>query len=150
MRMEEATFEGGVSVPAWLTSFATATTEHIYGVDILAPIGCHCYHNRARDEYELTMFAARTQVVGGRLDGRELGSQFEVELNEIADLFDSPPKIGWQAFPKGGEDQIGTHVAFQGEYMGQLVWLRILSEPPERYEHGRNLHVHKLKLEDLW
>ena len=66
------------------------------------------------------------------------------------DLFDEPPQVGWQALPKGNEDQIGPHISFEGEYMGQAVWLRILSGSPERFDHGRNLDVHSLKLEDLW
>ena len=65
MRMTEATFEGGLTVPAWLNSFASAAAAYIHGVDVLSPLGCHCYHNRARDEYELTVFASRTQVVAG-------------------------------------------------------------------------------------
>ena len=81
--MTEATFEGGLTVPAWLNSFASAATEHIHGVDILSPLGCHCYHNRARDEYELTLFASRTQVVGGGKDGREVDCNLEVEIDGL-------------------------------------------------------------------
>lgn len=150
MRMTEATFEGGLTVPAWLNSFASAATEYIHGVDILSPLGCHCYHNRARDEYELTLFASRTQVVGGGKDGREVCCNLEIEIDGVTRLFDEPPKVGWQALPKGDEDQLGPHVAFEGLYMGQNIWLRILAKSPERYEHGRNFNVHSLKLEDLW
>ncbi len=149
-RMEEITFEGGLTVPMWLNDFASTAAEHIHGVDVLSPLGCHCYHNKARDEFELTVFASRTQVVGGRLDGHEVSSSFDVNVGEIALLFDELPKIGWQALAKGTEDQLGPHVAFEGCYMGQAIWLRILSQPPDRFEHGRNLNVHTLKLEDLW
>ncbi len=84
------------------------------------------------------------------MDGREVRCNLEVEVNAIAALFDEPPKIGWQALPKGNEDQIGPHIALEGLYMGQNVWLRILAESPDRYEHGRNLNVLTLQLEDLW
>lgn len=148
--MEETVFEGGVEVPTWLNSLASAAAEHIHGVDILSPLGCHSYHNQARDEFELTLFASRTQVVGGRLDGREVGSNFDVNIGAVMDLFDAPPKVGWQALAKGEEDQLGPHISFEGSYMGQAVWLRILGEAPERYEHGRHLNINTLKLEDLW
>lgn len=148
--MEETIFEGGIEVPTWLNGFASAVAEHIHGADILSPLGCHCYHNRARDEFELTVFASRTQVIGGRLDGTEVGCNFDVRIKDVMDLFDEPPRVGWQALPKGKDDQLGPHVAFEGTYMGQLVWLRILASSPERYEHGRNLNVHTLKIEDLW
>ena len=148
--MKDTIFESGVEVPTWLDGFASAAAEHIHGVDILSPLGCHCYHNQARNEFELTLFASRTQVVGGRLDGREIGCNFDVRINDVMDLFDEPPQVGWQALPKGNEDQIGPHISFEGEYMGQAVWLRILSGSPERFDHGRNLDVHSQKLEDLW
>jgi hypothetical protein len=148
--MEETAFEGGIAVPTWLNSLASAAAEHIHGVDILSPLGCHCYHNRARDEFELTVFASRTQIIGGHMDGQEVGSSFDVNLGDVMDLFDEPPRVGWQALAKGKEDQLGPHVSFEGTYMGQAVWLRILSQSPDRYEHGRNLNIHTLKLDDLW
>ncbi len=148
--MEEIVFEGGVQVPTWLNSLASAAAEHIHGIDILSPIGCHSYHNQARDEFELTLFASQTQVIGGRLDGRNVPCGFDVNIGDVMDLFDEPPKVGWQALAKGKEDQIGPHIAFEGMYMGQLVWLRILGSAPQRYEHGRHLDTNSLKLEDLW
>ena len=83
--MKDTIFESGVEVPTWLDGFASAAAEHIHGVDILSPLGCHCYHNQARNEFELTLFASRTQVVGWRLDGREIGCNFDVRINEVMD-----------------------------------------------------------------
>lgn len=119
-------------------------------VDILAPIGCHCYHNRAIDQWELTLFASATETVGGQYDGRRTTSRFVLNLENILDNFDTVNKFHWQAHALGPLDDLGPHLSIEGTVDGHSVWLRVLASPPEEVDAGRTFEAYSLRLTDHW
>lgn len=119
-------------------------------VDVLAPLGCHYHHNRALDQWEVTIFVGGTEIVGGELDGQIRFSKFHLDLRELFDLFDFVDEFHWQAARMGPDDDLGPHVSVEGAVEGRSVWLRVLAYPPARFSKGRNLIADTLKLEDVW
>ncbi len=138
------------SPPVWIAKLANELSLHLCAVDLLSPLGCHFYHNKALDQWEVTLFASRTHIVGGPLDGREKSSSFHVDLQGVHETFDEVLNFHWQPQSLGGEDDLGPHVAVEGTFDGRSVWVRILAESPERYEAGRHVHAYDYRVEDKW
>jgi hypothetical protein len=136
--------------PAWLAHLTNEITPHLHALDVLAPVGCHYYHNRARDEWELTLFISSTETVGGEFDGRISSSKFHVDVQGLLHVFSTIESFHWQALPLGPEDELGPHLSVEGTYQEQTVWLRILATSPDRFEPGRLVHARTMKLEDVW
>ena len=116
--------------PVWLNELANDVASHLYAVDLLSPLGCHVYRNQALDQWELTLFASRTRVVGGQYDGREVVSEFSVDIAGIVRLFDDVTELHWHALSDAHADELGTHVSLEGRIDRKSVWLRITAEPP--------------------
>lgn len=136
--------------PAWLAQMANELAIQIYGVDILSPLGCHYYHNRALNQWEVSLFAASTETVGGSQDGRVLPCRFTADLLRIAETFSQVTSFSWQPLALGSDDEIGPHISLEGHYQGHFVWLRLLAKAPERFQTGRLVRAYELKLEDVW
>jgi hypothetical protein len=129
---------------------ANRAARLLRAVDLLSPVGCHYYRNQARDQWEVTLFASSTEVIGGRYDGRITASKFCLDLRELLGLFDDVTGFQWQALPLGPEDELGPHISLEGRYEGRSVWLRILATAPPRFETGRCLNARDLRLDDVW
>jgi hypothetical protein len=134
--------------PAWLKTMANAVAEVFEPVDLLSPIGCH-FHLES-GIWEVTLFASTTEVVGGVRDGTLVRSRFALNLMRIQELFSHVESMHWQALPLGADDDLGPHVAIEGTYAGQRVWLRVLARPPRNYPAGRHANVYELAWEDVW
>lgn len=134
--------------PSWLSDMANEVAGQIYGIDVLAPIGCH-YHC-ADGIWEVTLFVARTEIVGGEQDGEVRCSNFRLDLNEVRQVFESIRSLEWQALPAGPDDELGPHISIEGDYRGQPVWVRILSVPPPRFQAGRYAKVYQDLWEETW
>src|SRR5690242_15665273 len=109
--------------PDWLKSLADAVALKMQAADVLAPIGCHFC--RVDDLWEIALFAASTEVVGGEQDGLLRFSRFQVDIRAVAELFTVVDEVTWQALPIGGDDELGAHVAVQGWCGEHHVCLRI-------------------------
>jgi hypothetical protein len=121
------------------------------GVDTLSPIGCHYFHNEEPPEqWEVSVFAARTEIVGGERDGQETSSRFTLDLKRVVRLFSEVKRLHWQGLEFGADDEVGSHISIEGIYLGRPVWLRILAHAPKRFESGRYAHAYQVRLEDLW
>ncbi len=116
--------------------------------DVLAPIGCH-YHFE-NDVWEVTIFASRTEVLGGERDGLRFPSRFVLDIKGLLDLFSSVEAIEWQALSQGPDDEIGANLAVLGTLDGGQVCLRIPSEAPDRFEVGRLANVYEMRFIDVW
>lgn len=134
--------------PTWLEEFANAVAGHINPADLLSPLGCHyCYVD---ERWEVTLFAAHTEIMGGRKDGARRSSKFSINLTELSTLFSEVTSCEWQSLPMGPKDDLGSHISMEGLYAGQQVWLRILASAPRRFHPGRLAHVRELVWEDMW
>lgn len=116
--------------------------------DLMAPIGCHFCLVDA--QWEVTLFASKTEVVGGQKDGVLKSSPFSVDLKGICDLFSEVSSLRWQALSFGADDDLGAHLSLEGIHNGMSVWLRILSTPPKRYKAGRQALTYGMEWKDTW
>ncbi|QDT38834.1 hypothetical protein [Stratiformator vulcanicus] len=137
-------------LPKELKELVTSAVESIIGIDVPAPLGCHYRHNELRDEWEITLFAAKTEIIGGPDDGRNTASRFWLDLDQLRGIMTEVASFGWQAVEAGEGDEVGPNVAVIGQYQGYQVWLRILAEAPARYEAGRSADVLAAEFRNLW
>ena len=143
-------FRSTASPPSWLRWFGNDVTRAIVDNDSHAPVGCHYYCNLEQDEWEIAIFVSATEVVGGPRDGTTLPFPIQLDVSDVTDAFDEPPRIHWQATGFSGDEDLGPYVSFEGIARGKKVWLRILAEAPLQAGPGRLLHAATGQLEDLW
>jgi hypothetical protein len=136
------------SPPEWLQQLADAAALQMIPADILAPVGCHfCFVDQT---WEISLFAASTQIVGGKLDGVVRPSRFHVDLQVVTKLFSEVHELSWQALPLATDDELGSHIAITGTYRENKVALRILSRAPRQFEAGRRAIVYENAWEETW
>jgi hypothetical protein len=121
--------------PAWLTDFANAVVAHVHPLDVDAPVGCHYHQDDAG--WEVTLFSARTETLGGARDGQVRSSRFRVDLLGVCSEFTSIQAMHWQPHRMGRRDEIGPHVACEGDYHGERIWLRIPAAAPAQFPPWR-------------
>ena len=117
-------------------------------IDLPAPIGCHFCE--VDGVWEISIFAANTEVVGGRRDGRCFHSKFTMELLPILWLFDDGQNVTWQNAPVNRSDELGAHLSLDADYRGHAVRLHVLAQAPRRFEAGRQLLVHENAIVESW
>ena len=138
------------SPPRWLAEMANEITANLHGTDLLAPLGCHYHHNQRADQWEITLFASTTHVIGGSFDGLKTTSGFFLDLQQVIAVFSDLRSCNWQSGSMGDDDEAGAHIAIDGDYEGRKIWLRILSAPPQSLEHGREARVYQSQFEEVW
>jgi len=136
--------------PNWLKSMANQVASLMYDVDVLAPIGCHFFHNANRDEWEVTLFASSTEIVGGEWDGVLAPSKFCFDILKLGEIFEEVSSLHWQALPVDYDDQLGCHISIEGRYEDHQVWVRVLAESPEEFEPGRRIEAYEFDLREMW
>ncbi|HUG19388.1 MAG TPA: hypothetical protein VMM56_10445 [Planctomycetaceae bacterium] len=139
-----------VSSLNWMTDLVRAVLDEILPIDTLSPIGCHYFFNQETEQHEVTLFASKTEIIGGADDGQRHDSRFCLDLSGVSKLFDQIVDFRWQTSPASEEDDLGGHVSCEGEYQGISVWLRILASAPAHFDHGRTINVNTFEVEDLW
>ena len=85
--------------PPWLPLFVERVTSGVRAHDVLAPLGCH-FQNVA-GIWEITVFASRTEIIGGSQDGRTRHSPFSIDVKHVIDAFTSVETVAWQALRLG-------------------------------------------------
>lgn len=138
------------SPPSWLSRLSQQIAAEIAPVDLMSPIGCHYFHEPLADEWEITLFASSTEIVGGEFDGLSHASKFTVNIADVVKCFDTARRVHWQNLPIADDDELGPHLSVEGEFEGHDVWLRILATAPPQFSHGRRLSIYEMKIEDLW
>lgn len=132
----------------WLATLADNVAALIDPLQPLAPLGCHFF--QADDEWEITVFPSRTEIVGGPNDGRQFGSPFRIDILRLTRLFSEVDKIKWQSTPMGEDDELAAHLTIVGQVEGKRVCLRILAEAPHRFEVGRKAMIHEGFILETW
>jgi hypothetical protein len=148
--LDDRNTNGDGTPPVWLRWFINDVTRGLIDRDIQGPLGCHFFHDDESGTWEVTLFASCTEVVGGPRDGSILphGMQFDVSAAILA--FDAPPRIHWQVGRVADDDELGSHLSFEGVARGRSVWLRLKEDAPEWAGPGRLLHSADGTLEELW
>ena len=136
------------SPPSWLSSFVNTVTPSIRPYQTLSPIGCH--FQLVDSIWEITIFASRTETIGGPQDGRMSHSPFSVDVEQVLNSFSSVQTIAWQSLRLGKDDELGPHLAVEGYVDDKPIWLRITAIAPERFEPGRRALANHQEIEDLW
>ncbi len=139
-----------MSRPHWIDELADDVATRLFSSDPLPPLGCHSFHDEEMEQWEVTLFASRTEIIGGPKDGTLSDATFAVDLRELLPLFTEVDSFYWQTNSLGDEDELGPHTSIEGSYQGHRVWLRILAVAPDRFEPGRYVRVHDLRIEDRW
>lgn len=134
--------------PEWMTRFVNAVTECIYPHDVLSPLGCH--YQQSNGVWEITLFASKTEIVGGPQDGLSYNSGFNIEVLALGKIFSQVETVSWQSQKLGPTDELGAHLSIEGIYDFKQVWLRITSNAPDRFEIGRRALINQEKIEELW
>ena len=137
-----------VSPPGWLASFVNAVTANIHSHDVLSPLGCH--FQQVSDIWEVTVFASRTEIVGGPQDGLLYDSGFSIDIDGVQKVFSEIDSISWQAQSLGDTDELGSHLSVEGVYENKQIWLRITAMAPQRFGVGRRALVNQEKIEEIW
>src|SRR5437879_5970087 len=136
------------SPPEWLQELADAVALQMTPADVLAPVGCHfCLVDGT---WEISLFAAGTQIVGGKKDGVVRASRFSVDLQSLLKLFSEIESLSWQALRLSADDELGPHISLAGTHAGNRVWLRILAWAPKRFAPGRRAVGYEHAWEEIW
>lgn len=125
-------------VPDWLRDLAGAVCDRLVpalGGSEPVPIACHT--NFAEGVWEVTVFLDRTEIRGGAADGAAADTPFFLDLRGLADAFETVDRFAWQPVAIGEADDLGPHVALEGQIEGHTVWLRVLSTVPRMFGEGR-------------
>ncbi|HET6426519.1 MAG TPA: hypothetical protein VFG20_22700 [Planctomycetaceae bacterium] len=134
--------------PEWLGEFADRVAALVLAVDVLAPVGCHfCFESGV---WEVTLFAAKTEIVGGPRDGLQRPSRFCLDLAGLTALFTAISSFHWQAHSLGRRDDLGAHIAVEGEVAGHRVWLRVPARVPETLDIGAVAHLPDRRWKEAW
>ncbi len=136
------------SPPSWLSLFTDKVTTSIHAHNVLSPLGCH--FQEISGVWEITIFASRTEIVGGSQDGRSRHSPFSVDVANVLSAFSDVENIGWQAHRLDRQDDLGPHLSVDGTVENHRVWLRVTSAAPERFEPGRRALVNQQGFEEVW
>ncbi len=136
--------------PAWLRWFVNDAVRGIVDRNVAAPIGCHFFHAKDEDVWEVSLFVSRTEVCGGPADGKHVPSGLQIDITRVCSAFDSSPSIYWQAEKISEDDELGNHLSFEGIARGVGVWLRILQHAPDWAGPGRLVYSKNGSVKDIW
>ena len=134
--------------PQWIQDLTFDATEEIHAFDVLAPVGCHYHETDA--QWEVTIFASRTEVVGGPKDGTQTSSNFSLDLQGVSRLLDNVTEFRLQALTVAEADDLGPHVSLIGTRDGHPVWLRILAQAPVNFAPGRIISAYDGHWDEAW
>ncbi len=136
--------------PAWIRWFVNDAIRGIVDRSVTAPIGCHFFFDEEENLWEISLFVSRSEVFGGAADGKHVPSGLHIDIAKVCSAFDLPPATFWQAERHSADDDLGSHLSFEGIARGAHVWLRILQQPPEWAGVGRLVHAADGTVEDVW
>ncbi len=132
----------------WMSDLIDHVSASIQPHDDLAPLGCH--FQQYNGVWEITLFASRTELIGGPQDGKLKDSHFNVDVKHLMGAFSTIESIAWQAHRMDQDDELGPHMAVEGTIDDKPVWLRITSTAPRQFGPGRHYFVNSKSIKDIW
>lgn len=142
--------DSGPQPPSWLRNLGNDVAKEITTDESQCPVGCHFFHDRETLTWEVSVFVAATEIVGGSMDGTCYTTSLHLNISRIINLFDEVSQISWQSDSVAEDDELAQHVAFEGTINSHRIWLRVLKESPQGTGPGRLLHSKTGELETLW
>ncbi|MBS0205735.1 MAG: hypothetical protein JSS49_22770 [Planctomycetes bacterium] len=134
--------------PQWILKLANSVTSCLEPMEPMPPVGCH-YH-QFDSGWEISIFPAKTEIVGGPEDGQQIAARFQVDILAVTELFTHITEMTWQSRSFDEQDQLGAHIAIGGVIEGEQVWIRILKSAPSCFDPGRKAMFHHGRLVDTW
>lgn len=143
------------SPPEWITPLANALSAHLVPAALPAPLGAHVQlgapHEESNEEvWEVSVFYGKTEIVGGPDDGRRTDTAFWLDLEGAFRVLNRVDRFYWQTVSLGPNDDLGSHVAIEGDYLGHPVRLRMLAAAPKQFPSARSADTIKGTFLDLW
>jgi hypothetical protein len=142
--------DSGKQPPSWLRWFGNDAARAITAEEGQCPVGCHFFHDQENLIWEVSVFVATTEIVGGPMDGTSFTASLRLNISDVISLFDKVSQIFWQSDAVADDDELAQHVSFEGTARGHKIWLRVLNESPQGTGPGRLLHSQSGELETLW
>ena len=143
------------SPPEWLTDLAKALSEHLVPAVLPAPLGAHVQQavdadEQASDVWEISLFYGKTEIVGGPEDGRRTETAFWLDVIGAQRVLTRVDRAYWQTAILSPSDDLGPHVAVEGDYLGHPVRVRVLSAAPQQFPPARTADTNRGMFIDLW
>ncbi|MEI7699146.1 MAG: hypothetical protein WCK86_05075 [Planctomycetia bacterium] len=138
------------NAPLWLRCFVDEVLQGIHCKVSSAPVGCHFKFERDMDLWEVTLFAGRSQVLGGPHDGMTVPTGLELDISRMLLSFEGTPGLSWQSEKYSDDDELGNHVLINGFCQGNHLHLRVLHDAPEWAGLSQRIHASTGRIEDLW
>lgn len=120
------------SPPDWMKDFTDEVGSCLHPLND-TQLGCHFYLERGI--WEVTLFFAATEVVGGKHDGVRRQAPFWVDVRALGQVFDLT-ELYWQSHVMDSDDALGSHLSIVGSYVGNSIWLRVLQNAPSELPAG--------------
>ena len=165
--------------PDWLYELAKALTEHLVPAVLPAPLGAHIQQARFESEtadddltpepdampqggpavmhesscdevWEISIFYGKTEIVGGPDDGRRTETTFWLDVAGAQKVLTRVDRLYWQTATLSPNDDLGSHFAIEGDYLGHPVRVRILAVAPRQFPPARTADTIRGMFIDLW
>ena len=137
-----------MNLSPWLQEFAEAVAAEMILLNHDCPIGCHICE--VDGSWEVSLFASRTEIVGGSRDGKFQQPVYTLDVLRILPLFDAVDAVQWQNQPVNRRDELGAHLEINGRIEEHPVSLRILAKAPSRFGAGQQMRVHENAVVQTW
>lgn len=119
--------------PDWLNRFVADVAELFEPLAEVARVGFECRPDEV-EGWQIGLFLGRTEIVGGRNDGRAELCNFTYDVHGLIRRFDSIDELRLFALPQGNSEAQLNPVAFvsvHGLVETHRLTLRIFTIPPD-------------------
>ena len=121
--------------PAWVEELVDLVAGCMEAHSPAGPLG-YWYSNEG-DLWVLAVYPTPVEIVGGAYDGELVTPGFNLDLEELRSSFERITDLGWSS--QALSDADAPYVWIEGVYLGNQVFMQILSYPPESEEPGLKL-----------
>lgn len=130
-------FHGIEDPEVWLDQLAEAVAECMTAQSASGPLQYRCREEEEEEFWEVVIYPAAVELVGGAADGEVLAPGFSLDLEGLQAEFERVDAFTWESL--GFAYSEGPHVSIEGIYQGHEVYLQILAYAPEGEEPGMKL-----------
>lgn len=120
--------------PQWLTSLVDAVGNCM---EVHCAAGPLAFRWGSEDDFwEVMVYCAPGEAVGGAEDGAVLVPGFSLDVSELMSIFEELRDSHWQSHSFGPHGHKGSHISIEGVFQGHHVYLQVLAEAPEDEKPG--------------
>ncbi len=116
-------------VPTWLESLIDVIAACIEPHDQIGPLGY--LYNIDSDIWEIIVYPCPLELTEESEENTKVSPRFSLDMELLRSSFERVETIFWNAHDMGPYDTFGPHIALEGTYQGNKVYLQILAYAPE-------------------